>query len=321
VIHVEAVRDPIPQLTDLIQAWPFRPFRFHRDVADNDVRQLVLARVTRVLARSTARAWVAHQDDGPLCGLAILEPREWDTRVLQMSAGKLDLLADRSAGPAIVGSLVEAAIAGARQAGIRHLSARVDAADDVAVHALESRGFLNVDALLTFSAPTSAVTRSHSDEVAVRPATPANAIAVGRLAAAAFKLGRFHSDPSLPAGRADEVYQEWAVACCQGTAADHVALAEVDGVLQGFVACGIDRDTAVHLRRAAGTIPLIASSTTRRGIGATLISAAADWFSAQGVESIDVGTQLRNVPAARLYERCGFRAAAGALSFRMMIDP
>jgi GNAT superfamily N-acetyltransferase len=56
-----------------------------------------------------------------------------------------------------------------------------------------------------------------------------------------------------------------------------------------------------------------------RGVGTTLVGAAANWFRNEGTAAIEVGTQLPNVAAARLYEACGFRLVSGAVSFRMMI--
>jgi ribosomal protein S18 acetylase RimI-like enzyme len=46
---------------------------------------------------------------------------------------------------------------------------------------------------------------------------------------------------------------------------------------------------------------------------------ALDWFRDQGVDIVEVGTQLSNIPASRLYESCGFRLVASSLSLRKWI--
>ena len=63
-----------------------------------------------------------------------------------------------------------------------------------------------------------------------------------------------------------------------------------------------------------------AASARGRGLGTDLIAAAVAWFMERNAVAVEVGTQLRNVAAARLYERFGFRLVAGALSFRSMLD-
>jgi GNAT superfamily N-acetyltransferase len=219
--------------------------------------------------------------------------------------------------------LLEALRDGARETGLRHLSARVDAADDGAIQALETSGYLNVDALMTFSTtPGDIPPPRELDGIDFRGATAADAPALGSLAAEAFTSGRFHADPSIPPDRAQAVYRTWAASCGEATRAQATIVAAIDGRVAGFVSCRLTADTAVFLPGPAGTIPLIAvsGSARGRGVGAGLIGHAGAWFSSARASAVQVGTQIRNVPAARLYESCGFRLADSALSFRLMID-
>ena len=57
-----------------------------------------------------------------------------------------------------------------------------------------------------------------------------------------------------------------------------------------------------------------------RGIAKATTYGALDWFREQGVDIVEVGTQLRNIPASRLYEACGFRLVASSLSLRKWIE-
>jgi RimJ/RimL family protein N-acetyltransferase len=43
------------------------------------------------------------------------------------------------------------------------------------------------------------------------------------------------------------------------------------------------------------------------------------WFATHGMETVEVGTQLRNIPAARLYESLGFRLAGASLTLRKIL--
>jgi GNAT superfamily N-acetyltransferase len=285
---------------------------------------VLLGRIQAVLADGATLAWSATHADR-LLGFATMQPLAWDSRILLMPAARLDLFA--GGGYAESRPTADALLAvfarDVRQHGLRHVSIRVDAADDAAIHGLEAAGFLNVDALVTFAASVEQLPRvSAGDGISLRRATEADAGLVGAIAAAAFQHGRFHADPSLPRERACDVYRTWAAACCDGTAADTMIVAVDPSGPVGFVACRMLRDSTVHLQCATGTIPLIASSETvrGRGVGFALIAAAAQWFRAEQAVMVEVGTQLRNTAAARLYERCGFRVVAGSLSFRLVIE-
>jgi dTDP-4-amino-4,6-dideoxy-D-galactose acyltransferase len=323
-LEVEAVPPPAPQLERFLSAWPFKPHRWGGTGPMDGLERLLLTRVQHGFDEAGAVTWSAT-NDGRLGGFATLRPLTWDSQVLAMRCGRLDAFLNGSyeEGRNAADALLEAAVGGARHNGLEHLSIRVDAGDDPIVHALESNGFLNVDALITFSAPIVDLAPPVSvGGVQLRRAAADDAAAIVELAGISFRDGRFHTDPSIPPQRARDVYRVWAAACCDGSAADTTIVAVDDSAVVGFVACRMLADTAVHLQRPTGTIPLIATSESvrGRGVGQALIGAAAQWFRSEEAAAVEVGTQLRNVAAARLYERCGFRLAAGSLSFRRMIE-
>ena len=71
-----------------------------------------------------------------------------------------------------------------------------------------------------------------------------------------------------------------------------------------------------------GSIGMVATSVEarRRGIGRAAVLAALEWFRQHGVEAVDAGAQSQNLPAARLYERCGFQLADISLTFRKLMQ-
>jgi ribosomal protein S18 acetylase RimI-like enzyme len=131
----------------------------------------------------------------------------------------------------------------------------------------------------------------------------------------AFTLDRFHADPVLSPAVADQVNESWTRNCCLGIAADAVVVAEEKERLASYVTCRTDSQA----RR--GIIILVATAEWARGRGAArrASSAALHWFASQGMESVEVGTQLRNIPAARLYESLGFRMTRTSLTFRKVL--
>jgi ribosomal protein S18 acetylase RimI-like enzyme len=93
------------------------------------------------------------------------------------------------------------------------------------------------------------------------------------------------------------------------------------GVIQGFVTCKIQNDTHETLGVKIGTVVLVATTPASqgKGYGKQLVQGALHWFAEQGCDVVDVGTQLANIPAARLYETAGFRMVGSSLSLRKML--
>ena len=314
---------PSPEaISALIAGWHFTPHRWTSQGSDG-ASKLLVGQLLALLARPDTTSLFTRSDDAT--GLAVLQRLAWDTRVLGFPCARIDLYltGNYAEASSAADRLIESALEEARAAGTHHVSCRVDAADWASVHALERHGFINVDALITFQAAVERLpARGAPADVELRAAVSTDTTVLMDIAARVFRHGRFHSDPAIPGDRAGNVYREWTRGCCEGTAADIVLVATLAQDVAGFVACRMVADPAGHLPTRIGTIPLIAANDTcrRRGIGSALLAAARAWFAAQDAGAVEVGTQLSNGPAARLYERSGFHVGTGALSFRRIIE-
>lgn len=317
VLRADDVPGALPPLLDaLVADWPYGPPR-SAETRRRGIEQTMM--------RPEVETWAALEN-GRLDGLALLQPLPWDSGILGMETGRVELIvgASPSRRGCTIGALLDEALDGAARRAIRHVTVRVDAADDEAVHALETRGFLNVDALITLAASAAALPPLRPVAgLAVRQAAREECAAIGDIAAAAFRHGRFHADPSIPLERARAVYRYWTINCCEGTAAEAVLLAVVDGAPAGFIACRTSSDVTPAGPVRTGTIVLIAvaDAARGRGVGTALIAAAGGWFRERDATTVEVGTQLKNLPASRLYERCGFRQIAASLTFRAIVQP
>lgn len=202
--------------------------------------------------------------------------------------------------------LLERTIEACRIAGVRHLTARAGVDETSAIHALEAAGFELIDAIQTFEV----CVMGAQFVTGVRLFRRADLPAVVEIGRSAFHYDRFHADSSLPPGAADRIYATWTRNCCLGAASDAVLVAEDEKRVAGFVAC---RQNTDH-----GVIVLVATAGWARGRGIakriTLSSLA--WFEQQRIRRVEVGTQLKNIPAGRLYESCGFRLARAGFTFR-----
>lgn len=249
-------------------------------------------------------------------GVAEWRALEWDTEQFGMAAARLDLL--EASGPyaeARAGKqrLLSSVMDRCREAGIRHLTARVDTGNFTTIHALEEGGFELIDGIQTFLLP---VNGNHAAMPSgTRPFEPKDLPEVLEIGRTAFVFDRFHADPALSPAVADQVNENWTRNCCLGKAADAVVVAEEEDRVASYVTCR----TESQARR--GIIILVATAEWARGRGVArrASSAALYWFAGQGMESVEVGTQLRNIPAARLYESLGFRLIRTSLTFRKIL--
>lgn len=311
------------RLAELLSQWPYKPYQSYARWPEDRLASLLLARASRAIQDAQSVVWVAYAGDLPL-GMCVLSGLPWDSEQIGLPAARLDYLVGAMADERSLTarrSLLATALVHGRITGVRHLSARVDASDLTGLHLLEDAGFITVDGLLTFSRNTDASIAHHLTDHGVRLATAADAEATAMLARQAYSLDRFHSDPAITQERADELHATWLRNSCAGRAADAVVLAEDAQGLLGFVTCKLQQDTEAHLGKRIGTIALVAAAERCRhsGVGRRITLAALDWFKQQDIDIVEVGTQLRNIPASRLYESCGFRLVGSSVSLRKLL--
>ncbi len=253
--------------------------------------------------------------DAP-AGAAAWRILDWDSEQFGVGAARLDLLEASGSYREARGQkheLLASVLEQCRQAGIRHLSARVDTGDLTTIHALEETGFELIDGIQTF------LLSLNGDQAVAPPGTrlfeSRDLTQILEIGKSVFLFDRFHADAALSPGVADRLHENWTRNCCLGTAADAVVVAEEEGRVASYVTCQADREAG------RGLIILAATAEWARGRGAARRASAAalHWFASQGLATVEVGTQLRNIPAARLYESLGFRLTRTSLTFRKIL--
>jgi ribosomal protein S18 acetylase RimI-like enzyme len=150
----------------------------------------------------------------------------------------------------------------------------------------------------------------HPADASVRPATPADLPAIGRLGA---ELVRTHHalDPDrfmAPWARTAEGYA--AFIGSQLTRSDVVVLvAEEGGVVIGYCYAGVEGQDYMSLRGPAGVMHdlVVVPEGRGRGVGRRLLEAMLQELSARGAPQVVLHTASLNEGARRLFARTGFR--------------
>ncbi len=290
----------------LYEAAGFKPYRQYRTHSRREQTAILAADVDAVLA-TAGEFSVASCDDG-IRAVVLARPLAWDTTFFGVPMGRLDVVTRDDTTSEERSAAIAATLSGARAAGVRHLTARVDVADLQSMAVLEAHGFRTMDALATY------ILRRGRDEVRdvrsvgpLRPATPADHDEILEITREAYHgyAGRFHLDPHLPSERADGLYEEWARQCLAGTMADVVMVsADSSGRLNGYLAHR-RREPASSIGTPIYGGGLGACRQDAPGAYASLIRDSTLWAHSQGAVA-ECQTQLANFPVIRVYESVGF---------------
>lgn len=157
-----------------------------------------------------------------------------------------------------------------------------------------------------------------SPDIVIRPATPADAPALGRLGALlvavhhGFDPQRFIS----PGPGTERGYGEYLSS--QINAPDMVVLvAEQDGEVVGYAYGGVEGVDWMALRGPAGALYdlVVDPAQRRRGVGRRLLDAAVAALMEKGAPRVVLSTADRNAGAQALFAEAGFRRTMVEMTF------
>jgi len=146
--------------------------------------------------------------------------------------------------------------------------------------------------------------------VNIRPATPADLTAIGKLGAL---LVREHHGFDPQRFIAATSGTEKAYGSYLGRQLDEpnivILVAERDGEVIGYTYGGVEGNDYMSLRGPAGVVyDLVVDPAHRRqGVGRMLLDATLEVLKSRGAPRVVLSTAERNAPAQHLFDRAGFR--------------
>lgn len=171
--------------------------------------------------------------------------------------------------------------------------------------------FVDIRVELSLSLPRAAHAGPSSAGPHVRAAAAADIPVLRSLAAVAHRDTRFFKDDRFDVVRAAELYEAWITSDYDRGEVLVCDSPSEPGTPCCYITCQLD-DGSLE-----GRIGLIAVAKQHKnaGLGSALVEAALGKFTAAGMTSSRVVTQGTNIPALRLYERCGFRTTCARAWF------
>jgi len=165
----------------------------------------------------------------------------------------------------------------------------------------EKNGFYLTDIRVTYEHSLPGLEERTVPDPEIRMAVPQDLPVLRAIAGSSYRDSRFYYDGHFSQEACDRLYETWIEKSLSGFA-KAVLVRGAAGKPEGFVTCDL------LLPEAKGKIGLVgvSSSTRGRGVGQALVRESLHWFTGQGMQSVEVVTQGRNIPAQRLYQKCGF---------------
>lgn len=187
------------------------------------------------------------------------------------------------------------------------LYAKVDVSDIQLIHSYEKAGFHLVETNTGFDKPISKEAEYRGNCI-LRFAEKIDEQGSVKVGTDSFRYTRFHVDPNIDNKVADRLKGEWVRNYYRGKRGDYMVVAEVDGEVAGFLQL-IDKGNGVLLIDLISVLPKF----QRLGIAGDMIKFAEE--HCEGFDTIEVGTQIANIPSIRLYEKLGFRLQKASYVF------
>jgi ribosomal protein S18 acetylase RimI-like enzyme len=144
----------------------------------------------------------------------------------------------------------------------------------------------------------------------IRPATPTDLTAIGKLGAL---LVRTHHDFDPKRFIAARPGTEDAYGSYLGTLLDKpnivILIAERDGKVIGYTYAGVEGTDYMSLRGPAGEVYdiIVDPAYRKQGVGRMLLDATLEALKARGAPRVVLSTAEKNAAGQRLFERAGFR--------------
>jgi dTDP-4-amino-4,6-dideoxy-D-galactose acyltransferase len=179
---------------------------------------------------------------------------------------------------------------------------------DETIMLAEKNGFHLVDVRMTFvlrnltASNRSMSGASSGSGIRLRAVQSADIARLETIARTAHQDSRFYYDHHFPSSRCSDLYATWIRRSCEDFA-DQVLIAEIHGDAVGYITCS--RLSEEMYKGAIGLLG-VDSAARGNGVGPALVNCAVEWFVGEGIQEVQVVTQGRNIPAQRMYQRCGF---------------
>ncbi|MFQ5717116.1 MAG: GNAT family N-acetyltransferase [Nitrospinales bacterium] len=312
------------ELEALIAGYKYKPY-YYEKLIDREKRDSYFM---RRVDQASNLCFLRNSEKPPaLIGVGSWRESKWDTVNIKLKTACVDFL--------IVGDgsfahqakrcdrLYSALETDLEKHEFEYISCRTNASNLPVIHVLQERGYHVVDGLLIYSLAVKQNPNKFGKkfDIEIREMQESDLPAVRQIASTSFVYDRFHSDPAIPNQTADQLHANWIEDSFKRNANDRVLVATKNGTAFGFVSYSVNREMNQSLGIKILNIILLAThvESRNRGVANLLIQEVLELARMEGFDAVQVGTQLRNIKAARLYQQFNFQLVDTSYSFRKLM--
>ena len=312
------------ELETLIAGYKYKPYYYEQLIGREKRDRYFMRRVEQA-----SNLCCLHNGEKPsaLIGVGSWRESKWDTVNIKCKTACVDFLiigdnsfANQTKYCDRLYSLLETDL---DKHEFEYISCRTNASNLPVIHVLQERGYHVVDGLLTCSLAVKQNPNKFGEkfDVETRGMQESDLSAVRQIASTSFVYDRFHSDPAIPNRTADQLHANWVEDSFKRNTNDRVLVAAKNGTVLGFVSYSVNREMNQSLGIKVLNIILLATHVESRnqGIANLLIRGVLELARRKEFDVVQVGTQLRNIKAARLYQRFNFQWVDTSYSLRKLM--
>lgn len=178
----------------------------------------------------------------------------------------------------------------------------IDSSDITYINIAEKNGFNFVDFRMTLNIDlknNDFKTLKINSTQFIREANSFDTLKIKALARLNHTESRFFKDNNFDKSKSEKLFELW-IDRSVASASSIIIISEFEADISGYI--------AISYQDNKGVIELIGVDPKYRGkgLGVNLILYALKWFKFKNIYNIDVVTQGTNIPALRMYSKCGF---------------
>jgi RimJ/RimL family protein N-acetyltransferase len=304
-------------------------YRYGRFIEDSDLqpsagRAFLTDELSRLLLQPHVKTFGAFEDGHRLVGFLVAHESAWDTDHFGVRVWIVDgcyiTPSDYETEFRIADLLVGAFDRWSREARIEFVSVKAASLDLPVVNVYEKWGFRYIESWV--------YNRFNLDRVGAHPRTPMQLRLAGpadrefmhAYSQEAFSLQRFHADHRIPHDKADSMYRKWI-----DTAFDEprqkTLVYDQDGVPAAYLIFYInDYRPQFGKQYVQWKMALLGPSVRGRGVGADFFVSLLYYHRDQGMDVVDSGLTMRNLPSLNLHNRIGFKIISTLVTFHKWLE-
>jgi len=286
----------------------------------------------RALQHPRGTVFSIYDGGRDLRAVCAILPLDWDSEHFGLSCARLGPCctapaADPNLRCALYARILDHVLEVAAASGVRLLHRRLLSSRDDEIRALQTRGFLLADNVVTLTRDLRRMPgrRLEPPGVRFRRAVLEDCERIAEIGTHSYGLSRFVRDRRLGAEKGYDVYARWARALVDEAPAggdkagrgSELWVCEAEGVLAGYAGIGLESELGIVTLELFAVAPEV----RRRGIGTCLLEFVCAQASARGADLVEASTWINARGAMAVYQRAGFQVRDSLMSFHRWLDP